>query len=633
MCTVSQLFARVLPSGAESALKRTAIIAIEDSYVTEDAMPQVAQMAVLAFLSQRVPSWRPGWSHVQTCVQTLIRAWREPRCFTYSVQYAQTESTIPFGIQDAVHSRDPWAVLSAITDQLRSFAADLQMLRGLARHPEKRSTSTTDHAADPRRVMHLAHCVDQHWAPDIVYFFTPQTVLDLNQPGAKPFGSLLNSLFVYLTGVNPRRRIEHVGGADFRDAFCTEAQQAQQLWLKYRLTTPVHQTVENKQTDVLRVRYTLDRGWLAALVGSIRVGRNGGVLATLRASDPTQIVVVKKPSRDMKSLPLSDKDQENALAEARTKLEHGIRWASKSGKNAIRVPLEEWKKALVKRVGDNTPDQEVKYMIHIDGGNDKKDKHIVKEWDELRHLDIKFPVFDGENPSTGLLSSARQRIEEHIRAMPSVCQHALQSMLSGYHLNLQMPRVGRDGGGTQGAVSAADVGVFHFLRELARLAPAALVHEPGNPTGFTVVCGPLLWYLRDTWMTPILTAEKVSVLVPWNKSKCLILQFCFSADRCCSCDCCCSTQASYGVVVVGTHFLSCGSRALETPVGQRRRDARKGRKRPVHLDTNGTGKNLNCSGLCCASPRKRPSATLHNLLVPNFGNCDHCKGGRGVRLW
>ena len=79
-------------------------------------------------------------------------------------------------------------------------------------------------------VMNFLHCIDQHCAPSIVYFFNDEIVQELclasstpsassasstssssvKPPGSlktpvKPFAPLLNALFEQLTGINPRR--------------------------------------------------------------------------------------------------------------------------------------------------------------------------------------------------------------------------------------------------------------------------------------------------------------------------------------------------------------------------------------------------------------------------------------------
>lgn len=64
------------------------------------------------------------------------------------------------------------------------------------------------------------------------------------------------------------------------------------------------------------------------------------------------------------------------------------------------------------------------------------------------------------------------------------------------------------------------VGAFQFLLKLATLVPAALERVPSKcPTKFNVVHGPLLWYIRDQWIGPIIKKMQKTVVHPdkWPK--------------------------------------------------------------------------------------------------------------------
>lgn len=79
--------------------------------------------------------------------------------------------------------------------------------------------------------------------------------------------------------------------------------------------------------------------------------------------------------------------------------------------------------------------------------------------------------------------------KEHVRRALGV--------LSGYRYSIQMPRISRDGGGTEVAVQVADVGAFQFLAALAQLYPLALSKRSKSLVAFDVTFAPALWALRD----------------------------------------------------------------------------------------------------------------------------------------
>lgn len=78
--------------------------------------------------------------------------------------------------------------------------------------------------------------------------------------------------------------------------------------------------------------------------------------------------------------------------------------------------------------------------------------------------------------------------------------------LTGYRSLITLPKISRDGTGTELSVLPEDIGAHYFLRVLAVLYPAALQLEK---KGFVVRCGPLLWSIRDV-LRQVVTQRSVA---------------------------------------------------------------------------------------------------------------------------
>lgn len=494
VCQVVEMrFSRLLTcdsshSGHEAAFFHTALLTIEESYVTDAA--GIARLIVWAFLAHRVPSWRPGWTQMLACVQALVHAWREPRCFSRApVNYKRTHNNLPvFGLREAIQSRNTWAILSAVAEY-RNGDNTNHILRELANHPETRkAASLKEDSASHRRVLPLAHCTD--WAPDVVYYVQPSFFL--RHASKKDKTALLAA--VHQTDANPRRSAASQS--------CPEAIQAKEAWLRQRLAPP-SPPVTGCIRGTLCVQYTLDKGWIAALLGALSLAGKQDVLVTLRVSDPSQLVALRKPSRDMQTQPLTVKEQEwTRVAEG---LKNGVRW--------VCPPFEEWKDALVRRVTA----EEVKYTVQLVG------ETKVRDWDDLRTIKMEFPIYESQTPpSTGISSDAQLQIKRLVDALLPLEQQTLHSLLAGYqHTSLQMQQV-LDDCRTQEAVVAA-TSVFHFLRSLSRLVPAALSLD--NTSTFRIVSRPLFWYIRDTWVLPHLTRTVPLLHHPLGSAEWPVLAF------------------------------------------------------------------------------------------------------------
>ena len=69
--------------------------------------------------------------------------------------------------------------------------------------------------------------------------------------------------------------------------------------------------------------------------------------------------------------------------------------------------------------------------------------------------------------------------------------------ISDYSGSFEFNRIGRDGGGSQQAVSVEDVGAYQLVLKVSLLYPSAMKRVLGTALKFTVPVGPLLWHVKD----------------------------------------------------------------------------------------------------------------------------------------
>ena len=263
-------------SGLESLAKRLAVIVLEDSYLPPDPPGgrRLLRPLLAALVRQRVPAWTPDRPFCAQMLRLGLSALAEPRCIAHApVPEAYEPCTVCLRHRDA-----PYALSAALLQQLRSFAGDLAMFHSVAvtapkwgqpvpRGPAGARAPRAPGAGARTALMPLEHCVDQHWAPDVVYFYDYALVRREATPGSAPFAGLFRRLFTEVTGVNPRR------GADCRDlesqAFVAATRAAQRLYLFARQAAP---TPRANAGSLGSFRYTLDRSWVAGLLGPLVCG-------------------------------------------------------------------------------------------------------------------------------------------------------------------------------------------------------------------------------------------------------------------------------------------------------------------------------------------------------------------------
>ena len=478
-------------SGMESLTKRLGVIITEDSMVPLNQVPTIL-LSLLSgsLLCQRVRGWLP--------CKKLLDKW-----FQYGKDALSSLEAVDIDVLNET-TKKPYVLTlgqptlhtaSALMDELRSFPIDLRRYRAWALHYPKldvvRGISFPD-------VMPLAHCVDQHWAPGVIHYFTPSFVekITSGRTTSAPFQKLFEFIWDKSSSINPRRT--NLNWKKFeQQPDIIEIRNAQKLYLvaKQQDHYPREKVVSTSQ---FTLEYTLKDSWLTGMLGAVEVKANRNLkhpamLVTLDIDNPLNLLAVRRPSRNMTEDPLSDEAKEYAIQLVKSRLKIGI------SLNKAKAPATALEDCILILKEDD--EGEYYYVIK------QPKKYIPIRWKELKHLTIQLPFLEElkdwsiakalRATSIGVEENAEQKLIKLVKETSTeVVRHAL-IYLSTFSSTIEMHRVSRDGGGTYKAVSIYDVGAYQFMLKLSSIYPAALAPSLHQPSAFTIPIGPLLWTIRE----------------------------------------------------------------------------------------------------------------------------------------
>lgn len=499
-------------TGVEAFFKRLAVILPEDSFV-KDAKDLVFLLGCAA-ISKQVSTWKPAVPIVVRAFSLGLKALKERRAMNYSTTFNYQ----PFKFSNKLFN-NPWGTASALIDLVGSMSGDLKMYRDLANSNHGRMTNTVANTVANtvvnRRppIMNMLHCLDQHCAAIIVYFFQFSTILNhsvsSSSTSSSPFANVLKEVFRQVTGVNPRRQ------SDLR---LTDFGQ-QVVWAQRRFWAATHRHEEPFATMMaptsvpdadeigsLEIERVLDDAWLSAGIGVMQFKSRPPTMVTMKLTSLDDFVVIRNPSRDTKNKELLSSEQED---DARQKsielLQKGVFW--KKGYE----PIPEWSGSVIKRTDDDVNDN-VEYTIQLPG---KKSKPM--SWDLAKRIRLLIPFFNviivpasasakvqtlvqsvewfKTYSADGIQQDSGKLFMQKLQMLGQGVLKRVLTYIGNYQSSFSFPRVSRNGGAIKGGVSIDDVGAFQLLLDITRWFPSALAFQP--PLSFTVKTAPLLWELAD----------------------------------------------------------------------------------------------------------------------------------------
>lgn len=492
-------------SGLESCAKRVAVSIYEDSSIPLEQVDKLYRLLAGAFLAQRVKEWRPTKKLVKEWFETALIGYNDHTGYIVDNNGEITKE--PYVLKAGQHILKN---SSAILDELRSFPGDLGLARGWARDYPDIERSEAKYQPE---IMPLEHCIDQHWAPSVVYYYDPEVVMEegekndwhkksLTAKSSTPFGPLFINIFSKVTGVNPRfpRGGVHYTPKFESIPFVEETRNAQRL---FRMALQAPQTMR-KSKGTTTLDYELHTSWLAGLVGVMTIKVKGAVtIVTMKADDPLELVVARQPKarRGKTSYqPLTPEQEEEAIVIAKDRLRKGV---CMNQATAPDKSLEGCKVYLVE--SKDEPFYEVRK-----GG-------VKKEWDEARFVKVQLDIHKKISWSiekaltrigNGVEKDYENRIEELLDSTDKKVLQRTLIYISTANSEIEMHHISRDGGGTGKTVNLYDVPAYQLLLRISLIAPGALRPIEGKPATFSVPNGPLLWTIRAMMLKK--TEKKIS---------------------------------------------------------------------------------------------------------------------------
>ncbi|PRP86722.1 hypothetical protein PROFUN_02871 [Planoprotostelium fungivorum] len=485
--------------GVESATKRLALsCAFEDASIDEEHYPLLVSLFAAALLSQRVRSWRPDVKLVEKWMKVALLGHQSERAVKFDSTHGA--SLEPYAVIRCIGS--PLKICSAILDEIKSFEGDIGMVRNIA----SKGVQLCPPGGHRPTQMPISHLIDQHCSPSVALYYDPEVVEDISKKEkvktSAVFAPLFKKLFGQVTGVNFRRNSREDSGEFEEKSFVLATRRAQKrFWDSNRPEKVEPVPIEEENCEKFRVK--LDDSWLAGLVGGIELPGRPTAIGTLRPGDVTQIVAVRKPSRDM-SEPIISSQRE---AEAIEQMKKILRTEGLAMNQAI-PPDDSLKNMRL----FTCEDEEEEY----DGAGQyyrlKDSRGNFRTWEEACTLDVRvpyLPTYDvitrhpldiGVTPSQGMMERAELQLDDLITDMmsreggESVIRRLL-TYVDTFGRRVQWARIGRSGAGLEESVVLQDVRSFRLACTISHLFPSALYYSRGqaNQPGFVVDCPPLLW--------------------------------------------------------------------------------------------------------------------------------------------
>ncbi|KAJ3124623.1 hypothetical protein HK098_000960 [Nowakowskiella sp. JEL0407] len=530
-------------TGLESALKRLAIIAFEDS-IPDPRL--VSELLAGTFISQRYKLWKPAMEQLERWVKFLFQLHDEPRCIVYDLTNGSKCKRVTLS-QCCIESQDievrHLKTASALLEIVRSFEGDLNMVRDISYTPKKK-WKLKSIGSKPTGVMPLHHCVDQHWAPDMVYLFRPVEWLyeeckkAKNQKVSAPFAGILGRLFNEVTGINPRRIGDRFSNDGFEsEEFVGHARKAQRSYLngiqlssneRERLIEVIDEDGVPVKEDI---QVELEDAWLSGMLGTMEVCK-GKMLAALVPDNISRVIVAKRPAvrkalkATSRTVEVTGLTAENATAAAGItedaaaiagEAEFWKRLQEEGGIPLSAIPTPPLSKFHKSKLSHNGQD----FWLHFLSGektlwDEAKCDNIsigvleplpgigLSEIEGKSSTEREFPKFDFidafmRKDGNGVLKGAEELLLDYGKIYLERFPRAIRRAISYLQRNtpqIEVNRVGRDGGGSEAAVVLDDIGAFNLLVLISCFYPGVLGRANGRVSKFVVKCAPKLWEIR-----------------------------------------------------------------------------------------------------------------------------------------
>lgn len=489
-------------SGMESFTKRVAVSILEDSYLPEGYNNQLFSILSGSLLSKRARTWSPSEKLLKIWLRLGILGYEQDMAVVTDYHYESHQEPFVLNYEQEILKN-----ASAVLDELKSFSTDLGLARGLAKEYPNYTVNVLDKRPS---IMPIYHCVDHHWAPGVVHYFRPSFVYEVSKDfhTGKPFSKLIKTIWDECSSINPRR--DHIDYDEYSNRYAVnEIRSAQRLYLiakqEKHKTRPI--------IEIFEMEYMLEDAWIAGLVGAIEVKTRGHptMLVTLSSDNPIDLIVVKRPSRNMNDEPLSEKAEESAIEIAKHRLRNGIIL----NKAHSPTPLLQNAKVYLRNKDG------YEYYTIIRKGYKQETK-----WSEIKYLQIALPVhpsYDLWNVEkaltivgTGIEEDAEEKLQSLVEETSKEVVRRALVYISTFSPLIEINRVSREGSGTYHSVLLEDVPAYQFLLRISTLYPSALSPALYKPSTFTVPNGPVLWTIRKKIAKQLTNSVSEDITSKWK---------------------------------------------------------------------------------------------------------------------
>jgi superfamily II DNA or RNA helicase len=479
-------------SGQESAIKRLLICIFEDSYVGPEHHEKLLEMAWMCTLTQRVSSWKPSIEQYQMMLTVADEAWSTAQqSFQYDVQAGSTLS--PYILDPTLK---PLEMISAILDDVKSFAGDLYMIRHIARH-----TLHNNHLKPVKRpqVMRVEHALDQHCMPEVIYMFPWSEALlyKEKQSHSKPFAGIFRKLFVQVTGMNPRKEIEFSQETMEALPFVSTVRKCQNAayWAKVKGDSKEKDIIVEHKGLTYPLTYSLPFSWVAGMVGTVEIGIT---LVSMKPDDPYQYAVIRRPSRGLKDGHLDDVTIEQSIE----KMKEQLRSPKGLPLNKAFAPIPSMRHLsvrLVPIVVDGQTEEEYRFYSL------KKEKE-GKTWAEVSTEHREIPLIPFTQLGTDkqeYLAMVEDAFTVHLPKLfhevypeRDIWQRFLFYVIS-MKPRIDLFKIAKDGGSSQETVVYEDIAVCQIMYDLMKLFPGMISRVPHQVSSFRIHYWPLLQEIKQ----------------------------------------------------------------------------------------------------------------------------------------
>ncbi len=517
--------------GSEAMLKRLLVIAVEDVFVSSNHESLLVSLAIASVL---IKMFGTEWQLPQLILEQVFafafRLLRIVNFTTYDPSQKAESANKPFLfskpdslIGDSRSAK--MALVSALLDEIKSLPGDLLMFRNVAWRVANNLATKTDLGLGERlsrpTLMPIWHCVDQHCFPDILYAFPPQMVEPFKNSRVNHYGALFSKLFTKVSGIN-FRKIDL--STHEKDEFWHSVQRAQALTFsahrKSKPALPLDGTLSQQHERT----FILPDASLSGMLGHIHFQNktldSRRFIATLHPENIFDISILVDPTTTVigrtQLAVLSRELKENATSSEIIQDESAIAGAVDSINSRYHIEPELYKKIqdkvkeslsephrLVQSSSPSFVDASVsfrgaEYQIHFSNGS-------IQTWSKAKQCTEHYALSSqpiSEVNLEGFISrvyicqspDAEERFQQLLTDTDRLLlMHSLLYIGLSFAQNstISMPKISRDGGGSESPLYPLDLPTFHFLVNLSSLYPNALQRRQESLASF-VVNSPLL---------------------------------------------------------------------------------------------------------------------------------------------